>query len=434
MRLALVLAGIIGLSASTATSAPAALAPPAPAAAPTITGGPSGATAATTATFSYRHTQAGVTYQCALDNGSFRTCGSGGVTYSRVANGTHTFRVAARNGTSARGPVATRTWTVDRTPPVVTVAAPIDGATMNAASWGASCGTTAGICGSATDPADIGEVRVAVLQVATGRYWNGAAYAATTAQYLLATGGTSWTLPLPLPPDGRYQAFVRARDVPGNQTAGVGVRPSFAVDTNVPAAPVLTTSPEEVTIDEAAAFRFEGARADLTFECSLDGQPFRTCTSPQDYRSLARGEHCFAVRSRDGIGRTSATASRCWLIVVDDFPITGDIAEPFSPGVSHPVDLRITNPYPFPLRILEVTVTVRDATTVPACIGSINLVPLRQLGAQPVVPADTTATLSSLDVPEAAWPELTMPDLPVNQDACQDAAFTLVYTGRGAKA
>ena len=71
---------------------------------PTITSGPTGAVKATSATFKYTDTTSGVTYLCALDSGSFKSCATNGVTYSGLSNGTHTFRVEAakNNATSAR--------------------------------------------------------------------------------------------------------------------------------------------------------------------------------------------------------------------------------------------------------------------------------------------------------------------------------------------
>ena len=52
----------------------------------------------------------------------------------------------------------------------------------------------------------------------------------------------------------------------------------------------------------------------MTYECSLDGATFTTCTSPQDYSNLAPGEHTFQVRTRDSAGNVSEPATRTWVV------------------------------------------------------------------------------------------------------------------------
>lgn len=457
-RLGLALTAAVTVAGLTASSAPAATPPPPPSGAPTILTGPSGPTSSTTASFTYRHSQPGVTFQCSLDGGTFRSCATGGVTYTDLSSGTHTVRVAARSGSSALSPAATRTWTVDRAAPTVAVTSPADEATLDAAAWAATCAGSPGVCGTATDPAGVTIVRVAVQRTATGRWWDGTSFAASSAQYLTATGTASWRLPLALPADGRYQVLVRATDTVGNQTSGSGVRSRFTVDTSVLTAPVITAKPDDVTEATEATFRFRAGTltplgssstgsdededddesdddGDDTFECSLDGSTFRTCESPRRYRNLGLGNHCFEVRQRNEAGRVSEPARWCWAVIVDQgFPIAGDIADPFLPGLSRTVDVAVTNPYPFALRILEVVVSVRPTTTNAGCVGTTNLVPTRQLAVELVVPANSTRTLSQLGVPVASWPELTMPNLATNQDACRLARFTLSYTGKATKA
>jgi hypothetical protein len=39
-------------------------------------------------------------------------------------------------------------------------------------------------------------------------------------------------------------------------------------------------------------------------ECSLDGQPFTSCTSPVSYDRLSRGTHQVTVRATDAAGNT----------------------------------------------------------------------------------------------------------------------------------
>jgi len=82
--------------------------PPAPA----ITSGPSGPTAATSATFTYSDTQNGVGFQCQLDTAAFSSCAKGGVTYTGLNAATHTFRVEAQQGNGPLSAPDNRSWTV----------------------------------------------------------------------------------------------------------------------------------------------------------------------------------------------------------------------------------------------------------------------------------------------------------------------------------
>src|SRR5258706_5689242 len=61
---------------------------------------------------------------------------------------------------------------------------------------------------------------------------------------------------------------------------------------------LLNTAPPEYTTQASATFTFGGygSGSAIRYECSLDGQPFATCTSPRSYSSLVSGLHSFQVR------------------------------------------------------------------------------------------------------------------------------------------
>jgi sugar lactone lactonase YvrE len=101
--------------------AEAAAAPPAP----VIDTGPPNPSGATTATFTFSDTQAGVTFVCQLDTAASAPCTSG-ITYSALAAGAHTFAVKAADAQGNLSPAATYTWNVTPVP-----APSIDGAPGN---------------------------------------------------------------------------------------------------------------------------------------------------------------------------------------------------------------------------------------------------------------------------------------------------------------
>jgi hypothetical protein len=90
-----------------------------------LTDGPSGLVNSRTATFDFS-SAAGIQFECRLDAAAFAPCGNGSTgsrTYNSLADGTHTFRVRARNGEFVDAIPATRTWTIDATPPNTTITA-----------------------------------------------------------------------------------------------------------------------------------------------------------------------------------------------------------------------------------------------------------------------------------------------------------------------
>ncbi len=212
---------------------------------------------------------------------------------------------------------------------------------------------------------------------------------------------------------------------------------SLATETPPPV-PMITEAPASLTYDTSVHFEFSDQGQHGTFLCRLDNGPFTPCSpAGTSYQGLGLGRHCFYVLAVQGEYR-SAPRGFCWrcqpIRVSGDFTIGGNAADPFYPGTSEPLDLVITNPFKFAIKVLTVSVTVgpvptRNGVPDPACPAATNLLVTRPLGTTMTAPAQSTKSLSDLGVPQAQWPALTMPDLPTNQDACEGATFTLVYSG-----
>ncbi|HVP75814.1 MAG TPA: Ig-like domain-containing protein, partial [Gaiellaceae bacterium] len=99
---------------------------PAPVA--TIDSQPSDPSTSASATFDYSADDPAATFECSLDGAAYATCpgtGSGSVSYSALADTSHTFDVRAVSST-ATGPSAHDAWVVDTSSPVVSLTAPAD--------------------------------------------------------------------------------------------------------------------------------------------------------------------------------------------------------------------------------------------------------------------------------------------------------------------
>jgi hypothetical protein len=159
--------------------------------------------------------------------------------------------------------------------------------------------------------------------------------------------------------------------------------------------------------------------------------------------SMRPGRYRLSVRARAGhltraltltLTITAAATGRAAAGQSPPFSLAGDIATPLEPGVSEPLDLRITNPNAAPLILTNADVGVQSvdapqASTALPC-GRENFGVTQLAGYLPLtIPASTTRSLSQLGIPPASWPQVTLLDLPTNQDGCRGALVALAYQG-----
>jgi hypothetical protein len=76
----------------------------------------------------------------------------------------------------------------------------------------------------------------------------------------------------------------------------------------------LDKTPKKKTKKPKAKFKFSSDDAKATFECSVDGKAFKSCTSPLRVKKLKPGKHSFAVRATDGNDNTSKEANYRWKV------------------------------------------------------------------------------------------------------------------------
>ena len=290
--------------------------------APTIASGPSGATASTSATFTYSDSEKGVTFQCALDAAPLASCPTTGVmTYNGLAQGPHTFKLVAVGVTTSSA--ASRSWTVD---------------------------------------------------------------------------------------------------------------------TVAPPAPTFSKTPDDPTFDTKAQFNYRDSEAGVNFLCSFDGASPAACDGTgMEYKNLALGRHTLTVWATDAAGNRSTTpASWSWLIVENKaFGISGDLSQQLYPGADLPLDLRLSNPYNFAIRVTSLTVQVSGPkpTNTTACRADVTGSGTTA-GLAIDIPANGSVQLSSLASVAswpAGWPRIAMANTDQNQDACKGTTFALAYSGSAMK-
>ena len=104
-----------------------------------IDSGPANPSNSGTATFSFHSTIEPATFACAIDGATSAPCTSP-VTYSGLADGSHSFSVSATAASGADPTPAVRTWTIDATAPTVpaSVVATALGPSAVGLSWSAS--------------------------------------------------------------------------------------------------------------------------------------------------------------------------------------------------------------------------------------------------------------------------------------------------------
>ena len=234
--------------------------------------------------FGFRSAETNVSFDCALDSGSYAPCVSG-ATFGPVGDGPHSFAVRARDraGNIDASP-AIYAWTVDTSTPDTQLLSGPTGATGSQSASFTFISPDAG--GGATFQCSI----------------DNAAWVACTSP----RNYTSMTA-------GSHTFEVRVRDAVGNFDPTPATR-TWTVDLTAPNTTIVT-GPTGIEASASASFTFSSNEVGSTFECSLDGANFAACSSPANLISLAQGAHSFSVRAVDSAGHEDATpATREWTV------------------------------------------------------------------------------------------------------------------------
>lgn len=215
-------------------------------------------------------------FVCKLDD-VVTSCGTSPktVTLTNAQEGTHTFSVQAANGT-AQGPVASHTWTLDRTAPVTVV------------TGGPGARTNAQDATFTLDQTDANPDRLECAVKPPGGTL-GAFETCGPTKTLTAMAVGAWEL------------RVRAVDDAGNADTTPEIR-TWTVDRTEPAVTLSSDPATGITNDPERDFTYT-SEPGVTFACTLDGTtlPAQECDGTTTV-DVAAGEHLFTVVATDQAG------------------------------------------------------------------------------------------------------------------------------------
>lgn len=229
--------------------------------------GPMGPQPATSAQFTFvsGDAGAGATFECKLDGGAFAACTSPR-DVTGLTEGAHTFSVRVRDAVGNYDPTpATRTWTVDLTPPDTQILTGPQGLTGSASASFSFASTEMGV---------------------------------TYACSVDGAPPTACTSPASMMSlaQGAHTFAVAATDAAGHTDATPATR-SWNVDT-VPPDIMITAGPAaNATVGPRVSVAYTASEGAIT--CSMDSEPFAACASPW-VGNLPAGIHTLRIRAVDG--------------------------------------------------------------------------------------------------------------------------------------
>jgi hypothetical protein len=346
----------------------------------TIDSGPSGPTNDDSPSFDFS-SEAGASFECRLDSNQeadFDPCTSP-QSYSSLAVGAHTFEVRATDqaGNTDQTP-ASRSFTVDTSPPDTTIVSGPSGTTNDA---------TPTFTFSSPDPGASFECRLDSNQ---------------EADFDPCTSPKSYSLS-----DGPHTFDVRAIDQAGNTDPTPASR-NFTVVTFPET--TIDLGPSGLTNDPTPTFTFHSSEAGSTFQCKINSSNYSSCSSPKTTFHLSDGSRTFYVRAIDQAANADPTpASRSFTVRTAAVHVSGStLVVTAAAGAKD--NFEITNPSPSVLRVTDVASGPYTGSGVHAWAGcgrsgdysancsaaGITLIQVASLGLNDKV-VNSTAVASSLN-------------------------------------
>jgi hypothetical protein len=203
------------------------------------------------------------------------------------------------------------------------------------------------VIAAATPPEENGPVGVtgtsAPGQVGGGTTSSSSTTATTTTTTTAATTITTVTATTTTPPTTTTTTTTTTTMTPPQTTTTTTTTSSATATTTTTSSSTTTTTaaasgaPPQTTITSGpsgsvasttASFEFDSSEPG-SFQCSLDGAAWTTCTSPRTYEGLSQGDHSFAVRAINEADEADPTpAESSW--TVESIPATVDLCGPIT--------------------------------------------------------------------------------------------------------
>ena len=154
--------------------------------------------------------------------------------------------------------------------------------------------------------------------------------------------------------------------------------------------------------------------------------------------SAETGSYNLVIKGTATIAGHAASRLATVMLVVQEsqsFQIAGNLGVQLAPGTKAPLNLTLSNPNNFGVKVTDLTVAVEEDTGRAGCSGTQNF-GITQIPAAryPItLPAGQTKTLTQLGIADGDQPQVEMLNQPWNQDACKGATIALDYGGSARK-
>ncbi|MBJ7458187.1 MAG: hypothetical protein JHD02_03265, partial [Thermoleophilaceae bacterium] len=435
---------------------------------PSLTG-PADPSALTTASFTFSDTEAGVTFECSRDGGSFAGCTSP-QNLTGFANGPHSYAVRATDAVGNTSAAAVHNWVVDTAGFSVSILSGPSGTvntTNNSFTFVASvtagtsyeCSLNGAAYSACTSPYSTGVLGQGAQTFAVRATNTGDTTDPDTRSFTIdsigpavaisspsGTTGPNVTLAFtavdpttPVTTTCQLDADAATSCTTGQAYSGLSTGSHTIVVTATDGASNVTVEPVTWTVDATpppvpsvsgptgtvgstnAAISFTDTEAGVAFECSEDGAAYATCSTPVSLTGLAQGAHSYAVRAKDAFGNTSASSTINWTV---------DTLAPPAPSVSGPSGTVGSDSASITFSDAEAGVTFEcsdNGAAYAACTSPVNLTGLAQ-GARTfavrakdgATPANTSASTSiswTVDTVAPPAPSVSGPSGTVGSDS-----------------
>ncbi len=228
---------------------------------------------------------------------------------SPLPDGTYTVQAQQSDNLGNVGASTPISFTIDTVSPAVTLTIPANSSYTNESepTFSGAAGTAAG---------DLAAITVHI--------YSGSNTSGSLAQTLnTAASGDGWSIQATSKlPDGTYTVQASQTDKAGN--TGLSTANTFTVQAAAPTT-TINSAPSGDVPAGTVQITFSSNQAGSTFQCSLDGGAYTTCSSPFITPSLAGGAHTFSVQATDPAQNTGQAASASWNSTAAEIDLCGTI-------------------------------------------------------------------------------------------------------------